>query len=350
MVDIIKLLEFTIKSGASDLHLNAGSAPRVRVDGEIKKIDVPDLLPDDIHSLIYDIMTDEDRKKFEKNLELDFSREIGNLGRFRVNVYMQNFGKAAVFRTIPNKILTMKELNTPIVFEQFCKLEKGLVLVTGPTGSGKSTTLAAMVDYINNYHKAHIITIEDPIEFVHKSKNSLVSQREIGRDTHSFADALRSALREDPDVILVGEMRDLETISLAITAAETGHLVFGTLHTSSVAKTVDRIVDVFPTNQQAQVRSMFADSIEGVVSQVLLKKKEGKGRVAVHEILVATKAIRSLIRENKTYQIESVLQTGSSAGMCTMDQSLTKLLNAGLISEEDVLSKMSTKKNKNQIK
>ncbi len=343
MVDILELLKFTISSGASDLHLNAGSPPMVRVDGTMKKIDIPDLLPEDIHRLIYDIMTDQDRKRFEENWESDFSREIGSIGRFRVNVYFQNEGKAAVFRTIPTKILTMEELNLPDTLADFCNLEKGLVLVTGPTGSGKSTTLAAMVDHINTTHKLHIITIEDPIEFVHKSRSSLISQREVGRDTKSFTNALRSALREDPDVILVGEMRDLETISLAIRAAETGHLVFGTLHTNSVAKTVDRIVDVFPTNQQEQIRSMFADSVEGIVSQMLLPRKEGKGRVAALEILVGTNAIRSLIRENKTYQIESALQTGSSQGMKTMEQALKQLLQEGAISRDaaqEILPKM----------
>ena len=343
MIDIIELLQFTVDSGASDLHLNAGSAPMVRIDGEMRKIDVPDLLPDDIHHLIYDIMTDEDRKRFEENWELDFSREIGEMGRFRVNVYYQNHGKAAVFRTIPNKIMTLEELNLPQSLIKFCELDKGLVLVTGPTGSGKSTTLAAMVDYINRNHKSHIITIEDPIEFVHESKSCLMSQREVGRDTYSFSNALRSALREDPDVILVGEMRDLETISLAISAAETGHLVFGTLHTNSVAKTVDRIVDVFPTGQQSQIRAMFADSVEGVVSQLLLKRSEGKGRVAALEIMVASNAVRALIREKKTFQLESALQTGSSLGMCTMEQAIRKLYDQKLITREVALEHLDDK-------
>ncbi len=343
MIDIMELLQFTVDSGASDLHLNAGSAPMVRIDGEMRKVDVPDLLPDDIHHLIYDIMTDEDRKRFEENWELDFSREIGEMGRFRVNVYYQNHGKAAVFRTIPNKIMTLEELNLPQTLIKFCELEKGLVLVTGPTGSGKSTTLAAMVDYINRNHKSHIITIEDPIEFVHESKSCLISQREVGRDTHSFSNALRSALREDPDVILVGEMRDLETISLAISAAETGHLVFGTLHTNSVAKTVDRIVDVFPTNQQSQIRAMFADSVEGVVSQLLLKRVEGKGRVAALEILVASNAVRALIREKKTFQLESALQTGSSLGMCTMEQAIRKLYGQKSIAREVAMEHVDDK-------
>ena len=343
MIDIIELLQFTVDSGASDLHLNAGSAPMVRIDGEMRKIDVPDLLPDDIHHLIYDIMTDEDRKRFEENWELDFSREIGEMGRFRVNVYYQNHGKAAVFRTIPNKIMTLEELNLPQSLIKFCELDKGLVLVTGPTGSGKSTTLAAMVDYINRNHKSHIITIEDPIEFVHESKSCLMSQREVGRDTYSFSNALRSALREDPDVILVGEMRDLETISLAISAAETGHLVFGTLHTNSVAKTVDRIVDVFPTGQQSQIRAMFADSVEGVVSQLLLKRSEGKGRVAALEIMVASNAVRALIREKKTFQLESALQTGSSLGMCTMEQAIRKLYDQKLITQEVALEHLDDK-------
>ncbi len=334
MIDIVELLKFTVDSNASDLHLNAGSPPMVRVDGEMRKIDVPDLLPDDIHHLIYDIMTDEDRKRFEENWELDFSREIGKMGRFRVNVYYQNYGKAAVFRTIPNKILTLEELNLPDVLIKLCRLDKGLVLVTGPTGSGKSTTLAAMVDYINKNRRSHIITIEDPIEFVHSSKTCLISQREVGRDTHSFSDALRSSLREDPDVILVGEMRDLETISLAISAAETGHLVFGTLHTNSVAKTIDRIVDVFPPDQQSQIRAMFADSVEGVVAQLLLKSASGKGRVAALVTMIATNAVRALIRENKTFQLSSALQTGSSAGMCTMEQAVQALYNQNLITRE----------------
>ncbi|MBC8401078.1 MAG: type IV pilus twitching motility protein PilT [Candidatus Marinimicrobia bacterium] len=342
-MDIIELLQFTVDSGASDLHLNAGSAPMVRIDGEMRKIDVPDLLSDDIHHLIYDIMTDEDRKRFEENWELDFSREIGEMGRFRVNVYYQNHGKAAVFRTIPNKIMTLEELNLPQSLIKFCELEKGLVLVTGPTGSGKSTTLAAMVDYINRTNRSHIITIEDPIEFVHESKSCLMSQREVGRDTHSFSNALRSALREDPDVILVGEMRDLETISLAISAAETGHLVFGTLHTNSVAKTVDRIVDVFPTSQQSQIRAMFADSVEGVVSQLLLKRSEGKGRVAALEIMVASNAVRALIREKKTFQLESALQTGSSLGMCTMEQAIRKLYDQKLITRDVALEHLDDK-------
>ncbi|MFH1853371.1 MAG: type IV pilus twitching motility protein PilT [Candidatus Neomarinimicrobiota bacterium] len=333
-MDILELLKFTVNSGASDLHLNAGSAPMVRIDGEMRKIDIPDLLPDDIHHLIYDIMTDDDRKRFEEKWELDFSRELGDLGRFRVNVYYQNHGKAAVFRTIPNNIMTLEELGLSKILIKFCELEKGLVLVTGPTGSGKSTTLAAMVDYINRTRRSHIITIEDPIEFVHESKACLISQREVGRDTHSFANALRSALREDPDVILVGEMRDLETISLAISAAETGHLVFGTLHTNSVAKTVDRIVDVFPTQQQSQIRSMFADSVEGVVSQLLFKRIEGKGRAAALEIMVASTAVRSLIRENKTFQISSALQTGSSLGMRTMEQAVKQLYEKRIISRE----------------
>jgi len=343
MIDIIELLKFTVESGASDLHLNAGSPPMVRIDGEMRKIDIPHLLPDDIHHLIYDIMTDEDRKRFEETWELDFSRAIGDMGRFRVNVYFQNQGKAAVFRTIPNKIMNMEELNLPDTLRKLCELEKGMVLVTGPTGSGKSTTLAAMVDYINDTKRSHIITIEDPIEFVHESKTSLISQREVGRDTHSFSNALRSALREDPDVILVGEMRDLETISLAISAAETGHLVFGTLHTNSVAKTIDRIVDVFPTNQQSQIRAMFADSVEGVVSQLLFRRAEGKGRAAALEIMIATNAIRALIREHKTFQIISALQTGSALGMCTMEQAIRKLYNDKIISRKVAIEHLDDK-------
>lgn len=330
-MDIIQLLEFAMKKGASDLHLSSGSPPMMRMDGEMKKINIPNFTKDDIHYMIYDIMNDEQKKRFEENKEIDFSCELGGIGRFRVNIFFQQHGEAAVFRTIPTKIRTFEELKLPEVLRTLADKEKGMILVTGPTGSGKSTTLAAIIDYINKTRKGHIITIEDPIEFVHESLNCMVNQREVGADTHSFANALRSALREDPDIILVGEMRDLETISLAITSAETGHLVFGTLHTSSAGKTVDRIIDVFPTNQQQQIRAMFAESIEGVIAQKLLPRKDGKGRVAALEIMLGTPAIRNLIREAKTFQIPSMIQTGINVGMQSLDYSLKNMINEGIV-------------------
>lgn len=335
-MDIAQLLSFTKKSGGSDLHLSAGSPPMMRVDGEMRRLNVPQMTNDDIHHLIYDIMDDTQKKWFEENKELDFSRQLGDIARFRVNVFFNQNGEAAVFRTIPTKILTAEELGLPDILLKISKKEKGLILVTGPTGSGKSTTLAAMVDHINETQHGHILTIEDPIEFQHKSKKCLVNQREVGPHTHSFANALKSALREDPDVILVGEMRDLETIALAMTAAETGHLVLGTLHTSSAAKTIDRIIDVFPTDQQQQVRAMFAESIEGVVAQKLLPKKGG-GRVAAMEIMLGTTAIRNLIREGKTYQIPSMIQTGQQEGMQSMDNALKKLVSEDLVEPEVAL-------------
>ncbi len=333
-MDIIELLAFAKRNGASDLHLSAGTPPMMRVHGEMRRLKIPNLTKDDIHYMIYDIMADEQKKRFEENKEIDFSQDIGNIARFRVNIFFQRNGEAAVFRAIPTKVLTFEELNLPDVLKTLCDKEKGLILVTGPTGSGKSTTLAAMIDYINKNRHGHIITIEDPVEFVHQSKLCMVNQREVGPDTHSFANALRSALREDPDVILVGEMRDLETISLAITAAETGHLVFGTLHTSSAAKTVDRIIDVFPTNQQAQIRAMFAESIEGVIAQKLLPRIDGKGRAAALEIMLASTAIRNLIREGKTFQIPSVIQTGTGMGMQSLDMALRDLVKAGIVDKK----------------
>ena len=330
-MDIIQLLEFSMKKGASDLHLSSGSPPMMRMHGEMKKINIPNFTKDDIHYMIYDIMNDEQKKRFEENREIDFSCQLGGIGRFRVNIFFQQNGEAAVFRTIPTKIMTFEELKLPEILKTLADKEKGMILVTGPTGSGKSTTLAAIIDYINKTRKGHIITIEDPIEFVHESKNCMVNQREVGANTHSFANALRSALREDPDIILVGEMRDLETISLAITSAETGHLVFGTLHTSSAGKTVDRIIDVFPTNQQQQIRAMFAESIEGVIAQKLLPRKDGKGRAAALEIMLGTTAIRNLIREGKTFQIPSMIQTGISIGMQSLDYSLKNMVNEGII-------------------
>ncbi len=332
-MDITELLSFAVQQGASDLHVTAGMPPLIRVDGDVRRIKLPPMEHKEVHSLVYDIMNDKQRKEFEEHLEADFSFEIPKLARFRVNAFNQNRGAAAVFRTIPSKVLTMEQLGMGGVFRDLAEQARGLVLVTGPTGSGKSTTLAAMIDYINDTRSDHILTIEDPIEFVHESKKSLVNQREVHRDTHSFANALRSALREDPDIILVGEMRDLETIRLALTAAETGHLVFGTLHTTSAAKTIDRIVDVFPAAEKAMVRSMLSESLQGVISQTLLKKSGG-GRVAAHEIMIGTPAIRNLIREDKVAQMYSAIQTGASFGMKTLDQSLTELLQKGLIGRE----------------
>ena len=335
-MDITQLLQFSFQQGASDLHLSAGMPPIIRKDGDIKKIDTPKLDQETVHSMIYDVMNDLQRKEFEEHLESDFSFELPNIARFRVNVFMQNRGISAVFRTIPSKILSLEDLNAPDIFKQISNMHKGIVLVTGPTGSGKSTTLAAMVDHINEHKKYHILTIEDPIEFVHKSKKSLINQREVHRDTKSFSNSLRSALREDPDVILVGEMRDLETISLALTAAETGHLVFATLHTSSASKTIDRIVDVFPSAEQDMVRSMLSESLQAVISQALLKKVGG-GRVAAHEIMLGSPAIRNLIRENKIPQMYSVIQTSTQQGMQTLDQDLERLVKEGVISQEEAL-------------
>lgn len=332
-MDITELLAFSAKQGASDLHLSAGLPPMIRVDGDIRRINLPSLDHKEVHRLVYDIMNDKQRKDFEEYLETDFSFEVPGVARFRVNAFNHNRGAGGVFRTIPSTVLTMEQLGLGQVFRDLSDLNRGLVLVTGPTGSGKSTTLAAMVDYVNENKYNHILTVEDPIEFVHESKKSLVNQREVHRDTLGFNEALRSALREDPDVILVGELRDLETIRLALTAAETGHLVFGTLHTSSAAKTIDRIVDVFPAEEKSMVRSMLSESLQGVISQTLLKKKGG-GRVAAHEIMVGTPAIRNLIREDKIAQMYSAIQTGSSYGMQTLDQSLSNLLKKGVITRE----------------
>jgi len=324
-MDIAELLAFAYKQNASDLHLSAGMPPMIRVDGDIKRINVDPLDDRTVHNMIYDIMTDKQQKDFEEFLETDFSFELPNVARFRVNAFNQQRGPGAVFRTIPSKVLTLEQLNAPEIFKKICDQPRGLVLVTGPTGSGKSTTLAAMINYINENEHGHILTIEDPIEFVHTSKNCLINQREVGRDTLSFNNALRAALREDPDVILVGEMRALETIRLALTGAETGHLVFGTLHTSSAAKTIDRIVDVFPAAEKDMVRAMLSESLRAVISQALLKKIGG-GRVAAHEIMIGTPAIRNLIRENKIAQMYSVMQTGQAAGMQTLDQCLLDLV------------------------
>jgi twitching motility protein PilT len=341
-LNIAQLLSFGVKNGASDMHLSAGVPPMIRVDGDVRRINLPSMEHKEVHDMMYDIMNDKQRKNYEENLECDFSFEIPGLARFRVNAFVQNRGAGAVFRTIPSDILTLEQLGAPDIFKQLAKTPRGVVLVTGPTGSGKSTTLAAMINYINESDPGHILTLEDPIEFVHTPKKCLINQREVHRDTLSFANALRSALREDPDVILVGEMRDLETIRLALSAAETGHVVFGTLHTSSAAKTVDRIVDVFPADEKDMIRTMLSESLKAVISQQLMKKVGG-GRIAAHEILVTTPAIRNLIRENKVAQMYSAIQTGTQHGMQTLDQCLKKLLNEGLITREAARSKAANK-------
>ncbi|MBH0015333.1 type IV pilus twitching motility protein PilT [Pseudoalteromonas sp. NGC95] len=341
-MDITELLAFSVQHKASDLHLSSGVSPMIRVDGDVRRINIPALADKDVNSLVYDIMNDNQRKDYEQNLEVDFSFEVPNLARFRVNAFNSNRGPAAVFRTIPSEVLTLDDLGAPDIFKTISDIPRGLVLVTGPTGSGKSTTLAAMVDYINQNKHHHILTIEDPIEFVHDNKLSLINQREVHRDTHSFSNALRSALREDPDVILVGELRDLETIRLAMTAAETGHLVFGTLHTTSAPKTIDRIIDVFPGEEKSMVRSMLSESLRAVISQTLLKKIGG-GRVAAHEIMIAVPAIRNLIREDKIAQMYSSIQTGASVGMQTMDQCLTNLVNHGIVTNAAAKEKAQDK-------
>jgi twitching motility protein PilT len=336
-MDISELLMFVHKENASDLHISAGEQPMARIYGEMRRIEVPLLSREDVHVMLYDILNDQQRKNFEEHHELDFSIELKNIARFRVNAFRQARGEAIVFRVIPSKILTLEELGLPKVLREVCKTERGLVLVTGPTGSGKSTTLASMIDVINNVLKGHIITIEDPIEFVHESKNCLINQRELGAHTLAFANALRSALREDPDIILVGEMRDLETISLALTAAETGHLVFSTLHTSGAPKTVDRVIDVFPAEQQEQIRAQFAESIEAIISQVLLKRRDGRGLVPALEIMIGTPAVRNLIRENKVAQLPSAIQTGQKFGMISLDQSLKDLVSRSIVEKEQCL-------------
>ena len=343
-MDITELLAFSVKNHASDLHLSSGLPPMIRVDGDVRRINVPPLDHKTVHGLVYDIMNDKQRKDFEEFYETDFSFEIPDLARFRVNAFNHHRGAGAVFRTIPSVILSLEELGAPNVFKEIVDVPRGLVLVTGPTGSGKSTTLAAMLDYKNENEYAHVLTIEDPIEFVHESKKCLVNQREVHRDTLGFGEALRSALREDPDIILVGEMRDLETIRLALTAAETGHLVLGTLHTSSASKTIDRIIDVFPAAEKEMVRSMLSESLRAVISQTLLKKTGG-GRIAAHEIMIGTAAIRNLIREDKVAQMYSAIQTGQNIGMQTLDQCLQDLVAKGIIAKKVARNKAANKDN-----
>jgi len=343
-MDISELLAFSVKNGASDLHVSAGEAPMIRINGDMTKIKMPELEDKQVQAMVYDIMNDDQRKHFEEFKDLDFSFALGDIARFRVNCFWQNRGMSAVFRTIPTEVLTLEQLNAPELFKELAMMPRGICLVTGPTGSGKSTTLAAMIDYRNEREKGHILTVEDPIEFVHHTKNSLISQREVGPHTNSFATALKGALREDPDVILVGEMRDLETISLALSAAETGHMVFGTLHTSSAPKTIDRIIDVFPSAEKDMVRAMLSESLRAVISQSLLKTADGKSRVAAHEIMLGNPAIRNLIRENKLAQMVSVMQTGQREGMQTLDMCLQDLVRQRKISQEAALEKAQNKK------
>jgi twitching motility protein PilT len=341
-MDITELLLFTKKEGASDLHLSSGEPPIIRVDGEIRKVDAPPMQKEEVHTLLYDILNDRQRKVFEEKHELDFAFNFKGVGRFRVNVFVQSRGEAIVFRTIPDKIPNLESLGLPPIVRELTQRPKGLILVTGPTGSGKSTTLATMIEYLNQRERLHIITIEDPIEFTYEPKNCLINQREVGTHTQGFAIALRAALREDPDVVLVGEMRDLETIALAMTAVETGHLVLATLHTSGAARSVNRIIDVFPPAQQAQIRTVFAEAVTAVISQLLFKRKEGKGRVAAVEVMIGIPAIRNLIREGRVSQIPAAMQTGKHYGMQTMDASLVELYKKHLVEKETILPYLSS--------
>jgi twitching motility protein PilT len=343
-MDISELLAFTVKNNASDLHISSGEPPMIRIHGDITRIKMPAIEAREVQAMVYDIMSDSQRKAFEEHLELDFSFSLGDIARFRVNAFWQNRGMSAAFRVVPNEVFTLEQLKCPEIFKDIAMAPRGICLVTGPTGSGKSTTLAAMCDHRNQSERGHILTIEDPIEFVHKSKTCLVQQRELGPHTHSFANALRSALREDPDVILVGELRDLETIRLALTAAETGHLVFGTLHTSSAPKTIDRIIDVFPAAEKDMVRSMLSESLKAVISQALIKTADGNGRVAAYEIMLGTPAIRNLIRENKVPQMVSVMQTAQREGMQTLDSDLQQLVKSRKITQHAALEKANNKK------
>ena len=343
-MDVSELLAFTVKNGASDLHMSSGEPPMIRIHGDMTRIKMPELDNREVQAMVYDIMNDTQRKMFEEHLELDFSFALGDIARFRVNVFNQNRGISAVFRVIPTEVFTLEQLKCPDIFTDISMMPRGICLVTGPTGSGKSTTLAAMMDYRNQNEKGHILTVEDPIEFVHRSKSALISQREVGPHTHSFANSLKSALREDPDVILVGELRDLETIRLALTAAETGHMVFGTLHTSSAPKTIDRIIDVFPAAEKDMVRAMLSESLRAVISQTLMKTADGNGRVAAHEIMLGTPAIRNLIRENKVPQMVSVMQTSLREGMQTLDSDLQRLLKSRKITNQAALEKAQNPK------
>jgi twitching motility protein PilT len=344
-MDITELLAFSVKNKASDLHLSSGLPPMIRVHGDVRRINLPALAHEDVHGMIYDIMNDAQRKQYEEIFECDFSFAIPGLARFRVNAFVQNRGAGAVFRTIPSKVLSLQDLNAPRTFQDMCMQPRGIVLVTGPTGSGKSTTLAAMINHINDNVYGHVLTVEDPIEFVHEAKKCLINQREVGPHTLSFNNALRSALREDPDIVLVGELRDLETIRLALTAAETGHLVFGTLHTSSAAKTIDRVVDVFPAAEKDMVRAMLSESLRAVISQSLLKTKDGQGRVAAHEIMIGTPAIRNLIRENKVAQMYSMIQAGQQYGMQTLDQNLLDLVRRNIVAPDEARTYAQNKDN-----